>query len=140
MRTLQIVSAVIELGAGLALLCCPSAAVALLVGALLEAPAALTVARVCGAALFALGVACWLARDDTQSRAARGLVTAMLIYDVAVAALLAFAGIGFGLYGVALWPGVALHTAMSVWCVACLRPSPPDVTMGSLLRKESNTE
>jgi hypothetical protein len=97
--------------------------VALLVGTPLEGPAGLTAARVCGAALLTLAVACWLARGDTQSRAANGLVAAMLLYDVAVAAILAFAAIGNRLYGVALWPAVILHTVMSVWCVACLRHS-----------------
>jgi len=67
----------------LALLGWPSATVALLVGAPLEAPAALTVARVGGAGLLALGVACWFARGDTQSRAASGLVAAMLLYNIA---------------------------------------------------------
>jgi len=95
-----------------------------MVGAPLEAPAALTVARVGGAGLLALGVACWLARGDTQSRAARGLVAAMLLYDVAAVAVLASAGIGLGLHGVALWPAVVLHAVMTVWCVACLRRSP----------------
>jgi hypothetical protein len=121
MKTLQTVTAVIELGAGLALLICPSATVALMVGAPLEAPAALTVARVGGAGLLALGVACWLARGDTQSRASRGLVAALLVYDVAAVAILAFAGIGFGLRGVALWPAVVLHAVMTIWSIACLR-------------------
>jgi hypothetical protein len=121
MQPLQITSAMIELGAGLALLSYPSVAVALLVGVQLEGPAPLTVARVCGAGLLALGVACWLARGDTQSRAANGLVAAMLVYDVAAAAILAFAAIGNGLYGVALWPAVVLHAIMSIWCAACLR-------------------
>jgi hypothetical protein len=121
MRILQISSAIIELGAGLALLCCPSAATTFLTGAPLEGAAALTVARVCGAGLLSLGVACWLARGDTQSRATRGLIAAMLLYDVVVAALLAFAAIGWGLHGMALWPAVVLHGLMSVWCVACLR-------------------
>jgi hypothetical protein len=123
MKTLQIASALIELGAGLALLSYPSVAVVFLVGAPLEGPAALTAGRVCGAALLSLGVACWLARGDTQSRAANVLIAAMLFYDAAVAAILAFAAIGNGLYGVALWPAVILHTVMSVWCVACLRHS-----------------
>jgi hypothetical protein len=111
------VTAVIELEAGLALLVWPSATVTLLVGVPLEAPAPLTVARVGGAGLLALGVACWFARGDAQSRAARGLVAAMLLYDVAAAGVLAFAAIGFGLQGVALWPAVVLHAAMAVWCV-----------------------
>jgi hypothetical protein len=125
MRHLHIASAVIEVGAGLALLCCPSATVALLVGAALEGPASLAVARVCGAALLALGVACWLARGDTHCRTARGLVAAMLIYNFATVAVLAFAGIGDGLYGVALWPAVGLHGLMALWCAACLRRGPP---------------
>jgi hypothetical protein len=140
MTILQIASALIELGAGLALLCCPSAAATLLVGAPLEGPAALTVARVCGAGLLTLGVACWLARGDTQSRAARGLIAAMLLYDVAVATLLAFAAIGMELHGVALWPAVVLHGVMSVWCVACLRRSPVKFTMDSHLLNQSTME
>jgi hypothetical protein len=121
MKALHTVTALIEVGAGLALLCFPSTTVTLLVGAPLETSAALTVARVGGAGLAALGVACWHARGDTQSEAARGLVAAMLLYDVAAVAVLAFASLGFGLHGVGLWPAVFLHAAMTVWCVACLR-------------------
>jgi len=123
-ETLFIVTALIELGAGLALICCPSATAALLLGAPLDAPAALTVARVGGAGLLALGVACWIARRDAQSGAARGLVAAMLVYNIAAAAVLAFAGIGLGLHGMALWPAVVLHAMMGLWCVACLMPRP----------------
>ena len=64
-----------------------------------------------------------LARDDTQSRATRGLVVAMLTYNIVATAVLAFAAIGLGLHGVVLWPAVVLHAAMGVWCVACLRRS-----------------
>ena len=113
--------AVMELGAGVALLCCPSATAALLVGAPLEAPAALTVGRVGGAGLLALGVACWLARDDTQSRAARGLVSAMVLYNLGAVVILGAAGIGSQPVGVALWPAVMLHAAMAIWCTVCLR-------------------
>ena len=122
MKTLHTVSALIEAGAGLALMCCPSAAVAILLGAPLDTPAALTVGHVGGAALLALGIACWLGRADTPSRAARGLVAAMLVYNVAAVAVLAYAGLGYGLHGVALWPAVVLHAAMAVWCITCLWP------------------
>ncbi len=131
MNALYTLTAVIELGAGLALLCFPSSTVALLVGAPLETAPALTVARVGGAGLLALGVACWLARGDTQSRAAKGLIAAMLLYDIAAAGVLAFAGLEFGLHGVALWPAVGLHAVMSVWCVAWLWRSPLNLTLDS---------
>jgi hypothetical protein len=131
MKTLHTATAVIELGAGLALVCFPSATAELLVGVPLEAAPALTVARVGGTGLLALGVACWLARGDTQSSAARGLVAAMLLYNVAAVAVLGFAGIGFGLHGLALWPAVVLHAVMTLWCAACLRHSPLNVTTDS---------
>ena len=131
MNALHTATAVIELGAGLALLSFPSATVALLVGAPLETAPALTVSRVGGAGLLALGVACWLARDDSQSSAARGLIAAMLLYNIAAVGVLAFAGLGFGLHGVALWPAVVLHAVMTVWCVAWLWRSPVNVTTDS---------
>jgi hypothetical protein len=129
MKTVFTLSAVIELGAGLAFVCCPSAAAALLVGTELQAPAALTVARIGGAALVSLSIACWLARADVQSCAARGIIAAMLFYNIAAVSFIAFAGLGYGLYGILLWPGVLLHTIMAVWCLVCvLRPSLPPFT------------
>jgi len=121
MRSLLVVTALVEAATGLALAISPSLPVALLLGSSLDAPAALTVARVGGAALLALGVACWLARDDEHSRAAGGLVAAMLLYNIAAVGLLAFAGIGSRLHGVGHWPAVVLHAALAVWCIACFR-------------------
>jgi hypothetical protein len=121
MKTLLIVTAVIETGTGLALIVAPSVPVWLLLDTELDAPAALALGRIAGAALLSLGVACSLARNDEQSRAATGLTTAMLLYDTGAAAILAFGGLGSGLQGVGLWPAVALHAGMAVWCTACLR-------------------
>ena len=123
MSRLLKLTALIEAATGFGLIVIPSVVVRLLLGSPLDTPAVVTLGRVAGAALLALGVACWLARDDTQSRAARGLVVAMLVYNIAATAVLAFAGIGLGLHGVALWPAVVLHAAMAVWCGACLRRS-----------------
>ena len=114
-------TALIEAAMGLGLMAMPSVVVQLLLGSPLDSSAAMVLGRVAGVALLALSVACWLARDDTQSRTARGLVAAMLLYNIAVAALLAFAGVGLGLRGIALWPAVVLHAAMAIWCAACLR-------------------
>ena len=118
---LQTATALTELGAGLALLSFPSAAVTLLLGAPLEAPAALTVARVAGAALLTLGAAFWLARGDTRSRAARGMVAAMVLYNLGAAIILGAAGIRSQPVGLVLWPAVVLHAAMTIWCIMSLR-------------------
>jgi uncharacterized membrane protein YdjX (TVP38/TMEM64 family) len=123
MARLLKLTAIIEAATGLALIALPSIVVWLLLGAEISG-ASIPLGRVAGAALLALGVACWLARDDTQSRAARGLIVAMLMYNIPATAVLAFAGIALGLHGVVLWPAVVLHAAMGAWCVACLRGSP----------------
>jgi hypothetical protein len=129
MNHLLKLTAIIEAATGLGLLAVPSVVVRLLLGSPLDTSAAVTLGRLAGGALFALGVACWLARGDTQSRAARGIVAAMLLYNVAFAALLAFAGVGLGLHGVILWPAVALHAAMAIWCAGCLRRGPSRMRM-----------
>ena len=124
MKRLLRLTAIIEVPTGLGLMAVPAVVVQLLLGSPLDTSAAAMLGRVAGVALLALGVACWLARDDTQSRPARGLVAAMLLYNVGTVAVLTFAGIGLGLHGIALWPAVILHAVMAVWCIACLRRSP----------------
>jgi hypothetical protein len=54
----------------------------------------------------------------------------MLVYNVAVVAALALAGIGYGLNGILLWPAVGLHTVLAVWCLACLRGQWIDLVKG----------
>jgi hypothetical protein len=130
MNKLLSLSAIIEAATGVALIAVPAIVVRLLLGAEISG-ASMPLGRVAGAALLALGVACWLARDDTQSPTARGLVVAMLMYNIAATAVLAFAGIDLGLHGVALWPAVGLHAAMAIWCVACLRRGPQNEAMNS---------
>lgn len=115
-------TAALETATAVALLASPSVPVSLLLGASLDSPGASTVGRIAGAALLALGCACWLARADVRSRTARGLVAALLLYNVLAVALLAHARLGSGLTGIGLWPAVVLHAALAVWCSACLRP------------------
>ena len=120
-RNLLIVSAVVETSIGVTLLLLPSLVAGLLLGASLETPAAVVVGRMTGAALLSLGGACWLARNDGPGRAVRGLVVAMLLYNGAAVAVLANAGAGMRLAGVLMWPTVALHGALAIWCVASVR-------------------
>jgi hypothetical protein len=120
-KTLLIVTAIVETPIGVMLLLSPALVVPFLLGTSLDAPAARVVARMAGAALLSLGGACWLARDDGPSRARRGLVAAMLLYNTVAVAILASAGAGARLVGVLMWPAVALHAVLAVSCVASLR-------------------
>jgi len=115
MKKLLTITAIIEAATGVGLLAAPAVLARLLLNAALDAPAAVTVARVGGTALLAIGVACWLSRED-----GRALVAAMLLYNVVVIAVLVYAALALALSGVGLWPAVALHLAFAFWCMACL--------------------
>jgi hypothetical protein len=121
MRNLLTVTALLEGVTGVALIAVPGPVVLLLAGAALDPPGGLLIARVAGAALLALGLACWIAREDDGSRATRGLVAAMLLYNVTAAAVFGYAGIVLRLSAIGLWPAVILHVALALWCVVCLR-------------------
>jgi len=123
MNRLLKLTAIIETATGLGLIAVPAIVVRLLLNAEITG-ASITLGRVAGVALLALGVACWLASYDEQSCAARGIVTAMVFYNVGAVIILGAAGIRSQSVGIALWPAVGLHAAMEVWCIACLRRSP----------------
>ena len=122
MKNLLVVTAWLETITGVALIVEPSPPLSLLLGAALDTPVGLVVARVAGAALLALGIACGLARDDGRSVAAHGMVAAMLLYNVAAVTVLLYAALGLNLSAIGLWPAVLLHLALAVWCIRCLRP------------------
>jgi hypothetical protein len=119
MKQLLAVTALIELGTGLAILVVPAVVVQLLLGAGISG-AAIPLWRLTGVALLALGIACWLARGDTESRAARGLVAAILVYNFGAVGVLAAAINQSHTVGIALWPVVILHAVMAIWCVSLL--------------------
>jgi hypothetical protein len=124
MKTLLIAKAAVEVGAGLALAFFPSLLASLLLGSPLDIPVGTVIARMAGAALLTLGIACWLARNDSQSRAATGLIVALLFYDAAVVAIFLFARLAIGLSGIGLWPVVIVHSGFGVWSLLCLRKGP----------------
>lgn len=124
MKHLLIATAVIEVGAGLALLIAPAFAVQLLLGAEISG-AAIPLGRVAGAGLLALGIACWLARGAALSAAARGLVIAMLVYNIGAMLVLGAAGIQSSTAGVVLWLAVLLHAAMGIWCIIRIAKKAP---------------
>jgi hypothetical protein len=119
-KTLLTVTAIFESGTGLVLIALPQLLITLLFGSFTDTVITSTIARVAGVAIFALAIACWVARNDGQSYAARGLVSAMLLYNTAIAIVLVYSATGLSLSGIGLWPVVLLHTAMSAWCIMSL--------------------
>jgi hypothetical protein len=118
-RWLLIVTALVEGGAGVALLAVPSGVVEMLLGVELYAGSGFVLGRILGAALVGLAVACGPAGDGGRGRPV-GLLGGLLVYNVAVPVLLLSAAVGAPRQGVALWPACALHATLAVWCVACL--------------------
>jgi hypothetical protein len=88
---------------GLALLIAPSLVGQLLLGEQL-AGVAISVARVGGIALIALGFACWPGPP----------LLGMFAYGSLVTLYLAYLGLAGGLSGIFLWPAVLLHAILTV--------------------------
>jgi hypothetical protein len=124
---LLIVTALLEMGTALLLLSVPALPLTLLLDVSEAAPETLLISRVAGSALLAIGAACWLARNGEPSDAQIGLLIGILIYDGAAAALLAYASIGLGMMGIALWPAVGVDTSLGVWCCLSLRVKTEEV-------------
>lgn len=121
MKLLLIIAAVVEAGAGLTLLLMPGVATSVLLGAPLDTPAGLVAARMAGAALLALAIACWQARNGERGSPAGGVVQAMLFYNFAAALVLVYAGIRLNLRSALLWPTILLHLGLGIWCLLNLR-------------------
>jgi hypothetical protein len=102
---LLLVSAVVELATGVALLVTPGLVSHLLLG--IATDATNLIARCFGIALIALGIACWPRPVNS------GALRSMLFYNGAIALYLVYIGVSVG-GGLLLWPAVALHAVMTV--------------------------
>jgi hypothetical protein len=121
MKYLLMTIAIVESTTGIALLAAPAMLSSLLLGEPLDTSAGLALARLAGAALISLGIACWFGSRDTQSPAAFGIVVAMLLYNLAAVVLLVSWRYLAGMPGFGLLPADALHSVLAVWCIVCLR-------------------
>lgn len=120
MKLLLMISALLEVISGVALFIVPSVAVSQLLGVPLDTPGGLVAGRIAGAALIALAIACWQARNGERTSPATGVVEAMLFYNFAAALVLAYAGIRLELRSPLLWPAILLHAGLGVWCLLTL--------------------
>ena len=119
-KLLLIVTACVETLTGLCLLSLPAVVFDVILA--LDHPRVDTilVGRLVGAALFAIGVASWIARSDTLTHAHLGLLIGVLVYNALASILLVFAGVILQMAGALLWPAVALHGVLAIWCLSCL--------------------
>jgi hypothetical protein len=118
MKLLLMVTTVLEAVVGLGLFVFPAALVPVLLGAPVDTPAGMAVSRLAGAAIIAIAICCWQARNSEHSGAGLGVVTALLFYNVAAAAVLVYAGVRLGLQSPYIWPTIVMHSAMALWCAA----------------------
>jgi hypothetical protein len=88
-RTLFIATAILEAPTGILLLLAPAFVVNLLLDSEISTNTELTICRVGGSAILALGIACWLARDNENTSSAKALTGGMLVYNFMVFVTLA---------------------------------------------------
>jgi hypothetical protein len=119
-RLLLLITACAEAAIGVCLLLSPAVVFWPLLGLEKVTADATLVGRIAGAALLAIGVASSIARNDTITSSQLGLLTGILIYNAAASMLLVFAGAVLKMNGVLLWPTVALHAILAVWCTASI--------------------
>ncbi len=110
MRSVLALAAVGEAAMGIALLIAPSLVGQLLLGGELTG-IAVTVARVAGIALIALGAACWPGTP----------LLGMLTYSAAVTLYLGYIGFAGGLTGILLWPAVIMHAILTALLIRASR-------------------
>jgi len=121
MKTLFLVTSLLESIAGISLIAAPSFVSSLLLGVPIEFPGSRVVAGIGGAGLLSIGLVCWLARDEGLSRAGSAILSAVTFYNIAAMAILVHAWFGSQLGGLVLWLAVILHAALFVWCIMARR-------------------
>lgn len=119
LRLLLTLSGGLEILAGSAALIIPAPVVSLLFGGPGD-PISSVVARLFGAGVFALGLACLKARDDARSPAGLAVSLGITSYNVLAAVVLLWAAAGLGLGGLLLWGAGIAHAALGLLFVSAL--------------------
>jgi xanthine/uracil permease len=109
----------LEICAGLLALISPATVVSLLLGSPLDSIGAL-LARLFGAGVFALGLACLKSRNDAGSPAGLAVSLGITSYNVLAAVVLLWAAARSGLGGLLLWGAGILHAALGALFVSAL--------------------
>jgi hypothetical protein len=119
LRLLLTLSGGLEILAGLLALITPAPVVSLLLGVPVD-PIAAVLARLFGAGVFALGLACLKARDDVRSPAGLAVSLGITAYNVLAAVVLLWTAAGSGLGGLLLWAAGIGHATLGALFVSAL--------------------
>jgi hypothetical protein len=119
---LLVTMAIIESALGAALLMAPTITAHAISGAVQSSPMEAPVVRLAGAALFAIGVCCFLGRLS-ESTSVHGrpfdLVPGLAVFNACAVAVLTDT-LMRDVRAPLLWPAMIIHSALLVWCVAVL--------------------
>lgn len=116
MKLLLTVMALLEIGAGLALLFVPALALSMAFHISLDGPGGLVAARIAGAAIVSLSIACWQLRNQ-GGNASVNMIQAMLFYNAAAATVLIYAGLRLNVQSEFLWLAMFVHQVLAIWCL-----------------------
>ncbi len=108
-KTVESLSAAIEIATGLALIAVPELVVRVLLGSELFATG-IAAARLAGCGLLALGLACWPGGNEPTPQATRALFT----YNLLAGIYLGYLRTGGGFVSLLLWPACALHLVLAL--------------------------
>ena len=120
MKILLIITAIFEGVVGLGLLLVPELVGSTLLNTPLDTPGGSIAARIAGVAILSLAICCWKAYRFVSEEAALEILTAMLFYNFATAAVLAYGGTQLGLQSTLIWPAIVVHGVLGLWCAALI--------------------
>jgi len=119
LRLLLLISGGLELLVGLLALIVPATVVSVLLGGSVD-PIASVLARLFGAGVFALGLACLKARHDVASPAGLAVNFGITSYNLLAAVVIIWAAAGLNLGGLLLWGAGIGHALLGVLLVSAL--------------------
>ena len=119
LRLLLALAGGLEILAGSAALIAPALVVSMLLGVPVDA-IALVLARLFGAGVFALGLACLKARHDAGSPAGVAVSIGITAYNILAAVVLLWTAAGLGLGGLLLWVAGIGHATLGALFVSAI--------------------
>jgi uncharacterized membrane protein YobD (UPF0266 family) len=109
--------AVVEGATGLVLLVIPTVLLTFLFGSTPVIPEVSVIGRICGAALLAIAVASWGARDGIRRQGLLELLVGVTLYNCLATTAFVYSALVLKMIGILLWPALLYHAATSMWCL-----------------------